>query len=181
MTSSAGHHALSNCAPIALFANGYFDLRPTVLEVAALTHGNGEAQRAAACGTALLAQALQADSIQQLDPTRCLQYNGAAGTAQHALHQAIIVTLEFSIPTRFLDALAAADRNGGRGAAAFAGALIGACYGISRLPSDLVGRLELGIIADTLARDTVQQQTAPPVVADYSLTDNYWWNRYPGW
>ncbi len=176
VNASAGHHALSNCATLALTA-GWQDLGELAIEVAALTHGDAGAQLAARDGAMLLFAATQANSSKVLDYRPSLSHEGPPGTAQHALRTAAQVTADVSGPGDFLDAIAAADGAGGRGAATFTGAILGAAYGISRLPQEHIRRLELGIIAESLARDAVETISVP----NAKLDDRYWWNRYPGW
>ena len=71
---------------------------------------------------------------------------------------------------------------GGRGAATFTGAFLGAVHGVVALPQDLVGRLELGMIADQLARDVVVELEQVPVGGEFAFNaDRWWWHRYPGY
>lgn len=85
--------------------------------------------------------------------------------------------------------LAASQRNGAH-AAAVAGTLLGAAFGVDSLPIDWLSRLELAWVADTLAHDTVRQFTEHPAgadllflttVAEQPHTDANWLRRYPGW
>lgn len=178
-TSSAGHHALSNAMPVALMA---LDVRRTAVEVAALTHGDAAAQQAAGDGAKLLDAALRAeDAAEFLEEQQFDLQDGPPGTAVHALlHGARAAQAHFE-PAQFLDALASAYTAGGRGAAICAGTLLGACHGATALPQDLIGRLELGIIADELARDIVTEQALLPAGTEYNpQPDLYWWFRYPG-
>lgn len=85
--------------------------------------------------------------------------------------------------------LAAAAGNGPH-AAAVAGAMLGAAYGVDSLPIDWLSRLELAWVADNLAHDTVRQFTGHPAGADLLFltavteqpdSDPDWLHRYPGW
>ena len=70
----------------------------------------------------------------------------------------------------------------GKSVAAVTGALLGAVHGVSALPVDLVSRLELAWVADTLARDVIIELTDSPGGSAYSSPrDPTWWDRYPGW
>ena len=66
VNASAGHHALSNCATLALTI-GWLDLDELAIEVAALTHGDVGAQQAARDGAVLLVAATKAKSSKVLD------------------------------------------------------------------------------------------------------------------
>ena len=158
---SAGHHALSNAAPVALFAP-LLNVQEQAREVAALTHGNAVARQAAADGATLLAAALTAASWRILDLAPRMQHEGPRGTAQGALGVGTAAARDAHELQQFLDAIAAADQTGGRGAATYAGALLGAFHGVEQLPQEHIGRLELGIVDDTLARDAVTQLTDGP-------------------
>lgn len=154
VNASAGHHALNSTAPVALFAS-VLNLQMCAIDVAALTHGDADAQQAAAEGTALLAAALSTASLDAVDVRHATLREAAAGTARAALKLGTAAALEAPEPGLCLEAIAAANYSGGRGAAMYAGAFLGACHGAAQLPQDLVGRLELGMIAGTLARDAV--------------------------
>ena len=70
----------------------------------------------------------------------------------------------------------------GKSVAAVAGALLGAVHGASALPVDLVSRLELAWVVDTLARDVVIELTDSPGGSAYTPPrDPTWRDRYPGW
>lgn len=63
-----------------------------------------------------------------------------------------------------------------------AGALLGAVYGVEALPIDLVDRLALCWVVDTLARDLVSQDLDHPGGFEFGeAPDPRWWERYPGW
>jgi len=178
VNQSAGHHALSTALPVAMFD---LNVNRTALEVAALTHGNGAAQQAAGIAATLLVEVQRARQVASLDLDALTPPDGPSGTAPDALRQAVIAVQAHGQPEAFLDALAAAHSSGGRGAATLAGALLGACHGVSALPQELVGRLELGIIGDTLARDALTEQTQSPFETwHHRSQDLSWWHRYPG-
>jgi hypothetical protein len=60
--------------------------------------------------------------------------------------------------------------------------LLGAVHGVSALPVDLVSRLELAWVVDTLARDVVVKLLDSPGGSQYApARDATWWDRYPGW
>ncbi|MEV6973710.1 ADP-ribosylglycohydrolase family protein [Kitasatospora sp. NPDC093806] len=76
----------------------------------------------------------------------------------------------------------AAGAPDGRSVAATAGALLGAAHGVDALPVELLSRLELAWVLDTLARDLLQQCTDSPGGSEYQPPrDPNWWSRYPGW
>ncbi|WP_196467463.1 hypothetical protein [Planomonospora sp. ID91781] len=65
---------------------------------------------------------------------------------------------------------------------AVTGALLGALYGVDIWPVELISRLELVWVMDTLARDLALQITESPAGGEYeSGEDPFWWDRYPGW
>ncbi|MGW0479414.1 ADP-ribosylglycohydrolase family protein [Nonomuraea sp. NPDC003214] len=86
-------------------------------------------------------------------------------------------------PVDAVDALAfAATAPDGQSVAAVTGALLGALHGAGVWPDGLLGRLELGRIMDTLARDLVAQLTESPSGGAYGRPkDPTWLTRYPGW
>lgn len=74
----------------------------------------------------------------------------------------------------------------GDSVAAVAGALLGAVHGVEALPVQLVNRLELGWVMDTLARDLALQLTTNQAGAGWKgdgyedPLNPYWDVRYPG-
>lgn len=76
----------------------------------------------------------------------------------------------------------AAGAPDGDSVAAVTGALLGAAHGAEAWPVELLSRLELVWVLDTLARDLVAQLTDKPGGTEYSIPpDPHWWDRYPGW
>lgn len=75
----------------------------------------------------------------------------------------------------------AAGAPDGNSVASTAGALLGAAHGVDALPVELLSRLELAWVLDTLARDLLQQFTDSPGGGDHvPARDPHWWDRYPG-
>jgi hypothetical protein len=168
LTRSAGHHALSNAAPSALFFDAD-DVGEVAADIAGLTHGSPAAHGAAAAGAQLLASALQAASLGEvLDGS--VPVDGPRGTAPHALHHAVATVRTYSSADTFLEALSVADQAGGRGACIFTGALLGAVHGCSALPADRLASLELGRAGRRLAADAI----ATPPVADDDIAAVLW-------
>ena len=182
VANSAGHHALSNTAPLALFGTVLTDVRGTAIELAAVTHGHPAAQKAAADGVELLIRAMQTSSLRELNLEDPAEGDDNPGTARGSLTNAVASARQHPEPAQFLDALARASHLGGRGASTFAGALLGACHGVAALPQEWIGRLELGIIGNTLARDAIREIDEGPSGSEYAPNaDRWWWHRYPGW
>ena len=157
---------------------------------ASLTHG-GDAARDASLVTASVAlgclegldvrEAVAASSFNEMG-----SYLGAArdfavgrprhsgelrpymsGDAMSAMMGGVYTAISFPEAGDVLDALDFASRlPGGRGVAAVAGALIGAVHGVHALPVDLVSRLELSWVLDTLARDLVDAVCGVDVASD---------------
>ncbi|MFC4058921.1 ADP-ribosylglycohydrolase family protein [Planomonospora corallina] len=70
----------------------------------------------------------------------------------------------------------------GDSVAAVTGALLGALHGVEIWPVELISRLELVWVMDTLARDLALQITESPAGNGYGPPkDPLWWERYPGW
>jgi ADP-ribosylglycohydrolase len=86
-------------------------------------------------------------------------------------------------PDRIREALLfAASAGDGGHTATVAGALLGTAHGVDALPVDLLARLELIWVGDTLARDLVREFTEHPSGSDHTKgPDPNWWFRYPGW
>ncbi len=82
-----------------------------------------------------------------------------------------------------MDALAfAATAPDGDSVAAVTAALLGALHGVDIWPVELISRLELVWVMDTLARDLALQLTDSPAGSEYDPPkDPFWWDRYPGW
>ncbi len=178
---SAGHHALSNALPVALFWPNT-DIERLAQEVAAITHGAPAAQGAAGVGALLLAAALRAGTVAEAATMYTPPPSGPAGTAGHALAHGLQVARAHPNAPDFVAALRQARAVGGRSAATFTGAFLGAVHGVVALPQDLLGRLELGMIADQLARDAVLELEQVPVGGELSFNqDEWWWHRYPGY
>ncbi|MFF2146411.1 ADP-ribosylglycohydrolase family protein [Kitasatospora sp. NPDC058190] len=75
----------------------------------------------------------------------------------------------------------AAGAPDGHSVASTAGALLGAAHGVDALPVELLSRLELAWVLDTLARDLLQQYVDSPGGGEYvPARDPNWWDRYPG-
>ncbi|MFJ4185117.1 ADP-ribosylglycohydrolase family protein [Kitasatospora sp. NPDC089509] len=104
-------------------------------------------------------------------------------TASSALLGALLVVSRFPGRDTVDAALRfAAGAPDGSSVAATAGALLGAAHGVDALPVELLSRLELGWVLDTLARDLLQQYVDSPGGGEYlPARDPHWWERYPGW
>ncbi|MER7499412.1 ADP-ribosylglycohydrolase family protein [Nonomuraea pusilla] len=107
----------------------------------------------------------------------------ADASAPSALLGGVYVAASHPAPGDAMEALAfAATAPHGDSVAAVAGALLGALHGVDVWPVDLLSRLELTWVMDTLARDLVSQITESPAGAGYGPpADPSWWHRYPGW
>lgn len=173
--TSAGHHALTRTLPIALFASTVGDLDAFAGELAALTHGPDTVGPTIA-GTRLAAQLIHGEP--QTPEAIEFASHAPAGTAAHALAHGY----EAAVSARELDDALAMASPHGRGAATVAGALFGAANGIGSLPQWAVSRLEIGWVADRLARDAFAEVTSSPGGTEYTAADDpTWWGRYPGW
>lgn len=104
-------------------------------------------------------------------------------TAPSALLGGAYVSMSFPDRGNAMDALRfAAGAPDGDSVAAVTGAFLGALHGADVWPVDLLSRLELMWVLDTLARDLVLQLTEGPGGAEYTPPrDPHWWDRYPGW
>jgi len=177
LTSSAGHHALSNAAPSALFFDAD-DVGEVAADIAALTHGSPSAHGAAATGARLLSRALRAASVDDaLDGA--WPGDGPRGTAQHALHHAVATVRTHLSADTSLEALSVASRAGGRGASSFAGALLGAIHGCAALPQDRLAALELGRVGYALASDAVANGVSRSGHENMSAKAEALWPLYP--
>lgn len=183
-----------------------------VREFAALTHGHPNALYAASVGTHIAASCLQGMSVSEamhhsfgrsmldgwepmallhaaaraeMDPPDQAVLRGIAptATAESALYGAIYVAHCYPDPADAMKAISfAASAPDGSSVAAVAGAFLGAAHGVAIWPVDLVSRLELVWVVDTLARDLVLQLTDNPGGTEYTRPrDPTWWERYPGW
>ncbi|WP_405096086.1 ADP-ribosylglycohydrolase family protein [Micromonospora sp. NBC_01412] len=103
--------------------------------------------------------------------------------ASSALAGAVYVAACFPAPEQIRHALLfAAASPHGRDVAPTVGALLGVTHGFDALPIELVYRLELGWVADVLARDLLSEFVDGPSGSDYTpAADPRWWDRYPGW
>jgi ADP-ribosylglycohydrolase len=183
-----------------------------VREFAALTHGHPGALYAASVGTQIAASCLQGMSVSEAmhhsfgrsmldgwEPMALLHASARAemdppdqvvlrqiaptATAESALHGAIYVVHCYPDPADAMKAIAfAASAPDGSAVAAVTGALLGAAHGVAMWPVELVSRLELVWVLDTLARDLVLQLTENPGGSEHTPPrDPTWWERYPGW
>ncbi len=178
--ASAGHHALTRTLPVAIFATALGDPGGLARELAALTHGAQEAWEAAALGTELVARALREPTVEQTLAGFEAPGGGKAGTAGAALAAGCMAARAHPRPDQLLAALEAAREV--EGAATFAGALLGAQHGRRALPQHILRRLEIGWVADQLARDALVEQATSPSGSEYrAATDPDWWDRYPGY
>ncbi|MET8628656.1 hypothetical protein ABZW30_33765 [Kitasatospora sp. NPDC004669] len=103
-------------------------------------------------------------------------------TASSALLGALVVVSRFPGRDTVDAALRFAARApDGNSVAATAGALIGATHGVDALPVELLSRLELVRVLDTLARDLLQQHVDSPGGSEYvPARGPHWWDRCPG-
>ncbi|GAA3120414.1 ADP-ribosylglycohydrolase family protein [Planomonospora alba] len=104
-------------------------------------------------------------------------------TASAALSGGVYVAASYPAPGEAMEALAfAATAPDGDSVAVVAGALLGALHGVDVWPVELISRLELAWVMDTLARDLALQITESPAGDGYGPPkDPFWWDRYPGW
>ena len=192
---SFGHHALTRVAPVALFGHRCGPSLPAVArEMAATTHGHPDAWEAAAAGALLLAAAMHTSSMSDAvnlamagadtDRVRGLLNGIDESPPESASHSLVIAARLVSgggAPSKVL-----ADARGySSGAAAYAGALLGALAGADGLTKELaIGRLELAWIGDRLARDAVREQAERPGFMGYygeTPKDPMWRVLYPPW
>lgn len=181
-------------------------------EFAALTHGDPGAHYAASVGTHIAGSCLQGMSLPEamqhsfgrsmldgwepmallhaaaraeMDPPDPSVLRGIAptATAESALYGAIYVAHCYPDSADAMQAVSlAASAPDGSSVAAVAGALLGAAHGVGIWPVELVSRLELVWVLDTLARDLVLQLTDNPGGDEHTPPrDPIWWERYPGW
>lgn len=177
LTASAGHHAVSNAAPSALFFD-VDEVGAVAAQIAALTHGSPSAHDAAASGAVLLARAMRAATMAEACGNVATE-DGPRGTAQHALHHAVATVRAFPSRDTLLEALVAADSAGGRGACTFTGALLGALHGFAALPEVQVAALQLGRAGYRLAADANESRFKEVERAGTSATAGSLWPNYP--
>ncbi|MCV2393070.1 ADP-ribosylglycohydrolase family protein [Actinotalea sp. M2MS4P-6] len=100
-------------------------------------------------------------------------------TALRALAEALRCTTTHPARAEVDKALREALETGQPGAAALAGAMLGAAHGVHALPVDAVARLDLAHVADQLAGDLALQVTAHPALVERDA--DTWLHRYPAW
>ncbi|GIH11208.1 ADP-ribosylglycohydrolase [Rhizocola hellebori] len=172
-------------------AAGVAALGATIVANLANGHEVGEAVRSSLrdCQTLLnhdansvLASALAASNERSPDAS-ALAGLAPKATALASLAGATYVAASFPEPGQIRDALLfAASVPHGKHIAAAAGALLGSAHGVDALPTDWISRLELGWVADTLARDMISEFADSPSGGEYTLaSDSNWMSRYPGW
>jgi hypothetical protein len=185
-----GHHALTPRLPLAAVAAPAEWTREVVLA----THGDPDAVRAAVAGVELARAVLGSGSVPDalrtvreplLDPVRGRERPAVLApdhTAVSALRGGAALAARCPGPQGIAPALHAARELPAPDAVGpVAGALLGAAYGAEALPVELVAPLELGWVADTLARDLVAQIEDRPGGSEYQQpADPHWWRRYPG-
>ena len=211
VSRSAGPHALTRILPVAALGQCW-DRESVVSEVeacAALTHGGTDAHWASSTGVLWAANCLAGQPLDEAlletmrmgftyigyarhmcsdrpDPEmlkEVLATVGPPGTAMSALAGAVYTTHSFPDPADAVHAIRfAAAGPHGTSVAAVTGALLGATHGVDVWPVELVSRLELAWVLDTLARDLVLQLTDNPAGGEcQEPRDPAWWDRYPGW
>jgi ADP-ribosylglycohydrolase len=192
--TSRGHHAVTRLLPAA--AAPWCD---DVRGLASATHGSAMAVEAAALAVDLVRVALNARTTDEwtslaarspllagaLDSDVPLAELGRSHSARSAVRGGVAVAARCAdgSPTAVGAALHT-SRHAAVPAAVgpVAGALLGAQHGVESLPTDLVSRLELAWVVDTLARDLVSQELDRPGGSEYAAApDPHWWDRYPGW
>lgn len=176
-TPSAGYHAVTRSLPVAALASVLSDAEELARDVAALTHGAQSAQQSAGLAVRV-ALGLMTDDADALSATVEARSDAPRGTAAHALfHGAHAYYFTTDLSTALLSAAPH-----GRGATTVAGALHGAARGVGALPQSWLSRLEVGWVADRLARDALLEATVHPSGSEYGEPlDPTWWARYPGW
>jgi ADP-ribosylglycohydrolase len=193
---SRGHHALTRLLPAAAVP---WLREEQVRQLASSAHGSATAIEAAVVGVVLARAALTASSLREaieqidssplldgvLDPEVPLDKLGRSHSARSALRGGVAIAARCpdGSPAAVHFALREAREAGVPAAVGpVAGALLGALYGVEALSTNLVGRLELGWVVDTLARDLVSQDLDHPGGFEFSeAPDPDWMDRYPGW
>lgn len=194
--TSRGHHALTRLLPAA--AVPFLD-DGHVRELASAAHGSATAIEAATVGVAAVRVALTASSMREvleqvgrsplldgvLDADVPLADLGRSHSARSALRGGVAIAVRCVDGSPSSVHFALREAREARVPAAVgpvAGALLGALYGVEALSTNLMGRLELGWVVDTLARDLVSQELDHPAGSEYfAAPDPHWWTRYPGW
>lgn len=172
MGDSAGHHALTRTLPLAIFGH-VVDLSVLGPDLVRLTHGNADAALQTAEALHRLAGLLAGCEVDWTSPA-----GGPRGTAGHAYREGVFAAARAD---SVREAIIAASSHG-RGAATVAGAFAGARWGASALSPFELSVLEIGWVADRLARDAYLEVIGSPGGSEYSQgEDPTWWSRYPGW
>lgn len=175
-TTSGGHHALTRGFPIAIM--GWSDGREAGANVARLSHGQSEGIDAAGLGVEIATQLLLGAGPEAMTAGTGIAGREDLDTAAHALHHGAQVA---STANSFDQAATSASKFG-KGAVTTACALYGAANGMAAVDGYLIGRHELGWVADRLARDAVDERLHHPSGGEYvNASDPTWWSRYPGW
>lgn len=174
--TSGGHHCLTRALPVALFGASLDDAPDLAADLTRLTHGHPGAATAAGDAVALTVELIHG-APRAVGPSES-GGAGPRGTARHALHHGRNAAAHAD---NVLDAIQLAAPHG-HGAITTAAALFGAAHGLRALPADGLGRLEIGWVADRLARDAIEDVTTHPGGSEYTApSDPTWWSRYPGW
>lgn len=175
-TTSGGHHAVTRVLPIAIM--GFSDPGEMGRAVAALTHGQEDALLASSSAVSIAAQLLVEGERSVLERGVGLSGRDIVGTAAHALHHGAQAT---TLSAGDFERLAQIAGPHGRGPMTVGAALFGALHGIDAL-HHAVSQLEMGWVADRLARDAVAERLDHPAGTEYSTgSDPMWWSMYPGW
>lgn len=172
------------------YAGAYSSPDSEFARFAALTHGSGETLHASVATAAVAYHCLLGSSVDEAvgmsglaeqgsllggareiaggkpqDPRALMEW--MHNDAQSAMAGGVYTAISFPDPHQVVDALDfACHLSNGRGAAAVAGALIGAVHGVHALPVNLVSRLELSWVLDTLGADLAGQLHAATSVLD---------------
>ncbi|WP_345411469.1 hypothetical protein [Pseudonocardia xishanensis] len=193
--TSGGHHALTLLLPgaVAPWLTGQH-----VRQLVAATHGAPEASAAAVLGVALARAALDSESTSEvLKLCRDEPLLGGVAGAELPLSRiaaghdavsalrggvALLARCPEGSPDTVRSALLSARRAGVPAAVGpVAGALLGAVHGVGSLPVDMLDRLDVAWVVDTLARDLVAQDLDKPGGSEFEpARDAAWWSRYPG-
>lgn len=131
---------------------------------------------------ACLALAALADPASTRLPATELARQGVPSgprTALRAVAEGLRCVLTHPARSEVDKALREALETGQPGAAAVAGALLGAAHGVHALPVDAVARLDLAHVADQLAGDLLVQVTDHPALL--TRESETWLHRYPAW
>ncbi len=211
VSNSAGAHALTRTLPVAALGRTW-SRKPLVRyaeEIAALSHGHEDAHWSTSTAVLWAAGCLvTGDLVEALGETNRMEMGTYIGyardtaldeprqqaflardnvaadrTARSALTGAVYATHSFPDPGDAVAAVEfAATAPGGSAVPTVTAAILGATHGVDVWPVELVSRLELAWVMDTLARDLVLQLTDNPGGEEYTKPrDPHWWDRYPGW